>query len=358
MPLALFQHVEFTAIEACTGPVVRSLDDEAHLYAKNPDQLDRLKRLTGLNTRHLAPPGVTALDLCQQAAQRLLSACQLAPASVDAILCVTQTPDYWQPCNACLLHGRLGFSKSTAAFDVNQGCSGWVYGAYLAAAMIEAGGCQRVLLLAGDTVSQTVHPADRATVPLFGDAGTATLLERAAQPSPAWFALHSDGTGWQAIHIPAGAFRRPKGPDTCLEEVDAEGNTRTAEHLVVNGMDVFNFSLREEPRAVSELLHYAGMSLDDVDYVVFHQANRFILDNLARRLKVSAAKAPMDTAGRFGNQSSASIPATICDALATALRSERKRVLCSGFGVGLSWASCLTWMGPFRHCHLAQYRCP
>lgn len=358
MAQARFQHVALRGLDTCTGPVVRHIDEDAHLYASDPTQLDRLKKMVGVDTRHVAPPGVTTLDLCEQSAARLLRGCGLGPDSLDAVIFVTQTPDFPQPCNACLLHQRLALPKSVAAFDLNQGCSGWVYGLYVAASLIEAGGCRRILLAAGDTVTQAIHPLDRAVVPLFGDAGSATLLERAEEESPSWFSLHSDGTGWKAIHIPAGGARQPKGPDTALPETDSDGGIRTAEHLHMNGIEVFNFTLREEPGAVRELLAYAGCRLEDVDHFVFHQANKFILENLARRLKAPLDRVPTGTAGRYGNQSSASIPATLCDALAAPLTAGPRRVLCSGFGVGLSWASCLLTLGPLAHCEIAQYRQP
>lgn len=354
MPRARFAHVRIAAVDTTTGPVTRHIDEDAGLYASDPNQLVRLKQMVGVSTRHLAPPGVTTLDLCEESARRLLESAGTDPGSLDALVFVTQTPDYWQPCNACLLHGRLGLPKSVATFDLNQGCSGWVYGLYVAAGMIEAGGCRRVLLLAGDTVTQSIHPADRAVVPLFGDAGSATLVEWTETVSPSWFALHTDGRGWQAIHIPAGGYRRPKGPDTAQPMTDADGGVRTPEHLHMNGIEVFNFTLREEPSAVRELLEFAGVEAGAVDCFVFHQANRFILENLVKRIRVAPERVPMDIAGRYGNQSSASVPATLCDALAVRLAATPLRVLCSGFGVGLSWASCLLEVGPLRHCRIQQ----
>lgn len=355
MARSTFRHARIAGVATCTGPVVRTLDDDAGLFGDNPVLLERMRTAVGIHSRHLAPPGVTTLDLCENAARRLLADSAVSPDSVDAILCVTQTPDHWQPCNANLLHGRLGLPKSALAFDVNQGCSGWVYGLYLAYCMIEAGGCGRVLLLAGDTVTQTIHPRDRAVVPLFGDAGSATLIERTETPTPSWFALHSDGKGHEAIKIPAGGHRLPRSAATAEARVDAEGSMRAADNLFMNGLEVFNFTLREEPKAVKELLAYAGRTTEQIDYFVFHQANRFILSNLAKRIQVPPAKVPWQTAERFGNQSSASVPAALCDALGTQLRERSLQVLCSGFGVGLSWASCVVEIGPLRHCSLAQY---
>lgn len=355
MPQTCFQRLAISGIIACVGPVVRRLEDEAGLYTENPGQIDKVRRLTGVATRHVAPPGVTTLDLCEQAARRLLAECGVAPGGLDALICVTQTPDYWQPCNANLLHGRLDLTKAAAAFDVNQGCSGWVYGLYLAACMLEAGGCERILLLAGDTVTQAIHPKDRAVVPLFGDAGTATLVERSSEPRPAWFSLHSDGKGWGNIIIPAGGHRRPRSAETAVARVAEDGSVRSENDLFMNGVEVFNFTLREEPVAVRELLQFAGEESERVDAFVFHQANKLILDTLALRLKLPRDKVPAGTLARYGNQSSASVPCTLCDALGERLLANKLRVVCSAFGVGLSWASCLLDLGPLRACGVHAY---
>jgi 3-oxoacyl-[acyl-carrier-protein] synthase-3 len=343
MAKANFESIRIAGIHVCAGPEVRKLEDLAKLCDNDPAQLQRLRKMTGIEQRRVAPVGVTTLDMGETAAKALLGELGLTAESIDAILFVTQSPDHWQPCNANLLHGRLGCRKSTAAMDINQGCSGWVYGLYLANCMIQAGGCQRVLLLAGDTVSQSIHPQDRAVLPLFGDACAATVVEPSDSAGNSWFSLHSDGSGHKAISIPAGGYRRPLDVSTAVPETDADGNVRTPANLHMNGLEVFNFTLREEPVAINELLEYSGQSVEDVDYFVFHQASRFILDNLTRKLKLPAAKVAGDTLTLYGNQSSASVPAGICEVLEKAKSANvgTARLLCSGFGVGLSWASCL-----------------
>ncbi|MBX3739280.1 MAG: ketoacyl-ACP synthase III [Candidatus Didemnitutus sp.] len=355
MPQAKFTQARISGISTCTGPLSRTLEQDAQALALEPIQLERLRNLVGIHSRHVAPPGVTTLDLCESAARCLLAGAGVAADSLDAVVCVTQTPDHWQPCNANLLHGRLGLTKSAAAFDINQGCSGWVYGLYLAYGMVQAGGCRRVLLLAGDTVTQTINPRDRAVVPLFGDAGTATLIERTGSEDSSWFSLHSDGKGHSAICIPAGGHRLPSSAATAVEATDADGNVRAPDDLFMNGIEVFNFTLREEPLAVRELLEFSGHAVESIDAFVFHQANRFILSNLAKRIKAPLEKVPWRTAERFGNQSSASVPAAICDALGSQVSGRSLKVLCSGFGVGLSWASCVLSLGPLTHCSLHQY---
>lgn len=350
--------MRLSGVATCTGPVIRTLDDDAELFAAVPEQLDKVRRFVGIERRALAPPGVTTLDLGEVAARRLLGKLEVEADSVDALIFVTQTPDHFQPSNASILHGRLGMAKGVAAFDVNQGCSGWVYGAWLAGCLIEAGGCKRVLVLAGDTVSQTIHPRDRTLVPLFSDACAASLFERSAAGAEWFFDLYSDGSGCRAIEIPAGAHRQPPGPSSAAEVTDDEGNIRTAANLHMNGVEVFNFTLREEPKAITAMLEYAGVAADVIDAFVFHQANRFILANLAKRLKVPMEKVPCRTLLDFGNQSSASIPAVFCHDLADQLGHSSRRLLCSGFGVGLSWASCVAHVGPLGCCEIFGFDQP
>lgn len=351
MPRCLTQYSRISAIHTTVGPELRRIDDEAEQLGLNAARMARLKQTIGLNERRVAPKGITAADLCFEAASQLPDL-----SNVDGLIFVTQSPDHFQPCNAALLHGRLGLSRDCAAFDVNLGCSGWVYGLYLASLMVEHGGCRKVLLLAGDTLSQCVHPRDRAVASLFGDAGSATLVERTESPCNTWFALHTDGKDASVIQVPAGAFRLPKSSETAMETTDDDGNTRTLENLQMNGAEVFNFSIREEPPAITEILQYARRNIDSIDAIIFHQANKYIISNIARRVKLPLEKAPCGTVEKYGNQSSASIPATLCDALGESLVQGGRELIFSGFGVGLSWASALTRLEKLSHCQLTVFR--
>jgi 3-oxoacyl-[acyl-carrier-protein] synthase-3 len=356
MAKSSFERVQFRGVVTCVPSLEKCIDDEVDLFGGNTKQIARLKKTIGLNRRRVVEPGVTAADLCGAAAQRLIAAEGLQRECIDALICVTQTPDYSQPCNAAVLHGRLGLSKNCAALDVNLGCSGYVYGLWLAHMMVSAGGCERVLLLAGDTMSQIVNPRDRAVAPLFGDGGSATLIQRTEDGGRAWFSLETDGAGFDKLIVPAGGARCPSSVQTRAEVVDANGNIRAPENLFMDGAEVFNFSITQEPQAVRELAAYAGVALDTLDYYVFHQANRYILSNIAKRLKLDPAKVPMQTVERYGNQSSASIPAALCAELQTALiGQDSQRVLLSGFGVGLSWASVILDLGALCVCEMIEY---
>ena len=356
MPKCTLDQAEIRGIVTCVPTIEKCIDDEVELFGGNRKQIARLKKTIGLDKRRVVDAQTTAADLCDAAAKYLLRQLECAATDVDALICVTQTPDYPQPCNAAVLHGRLGLSTESAALDVNLGCSGYVYGLWLAQMMVAAGGCERVLLLAGDTISRIVHPKDRAVAPLFGDGGSATLIERSDRPTSAWFSLQTDGAGFQNLIVPAGGFRQPSSPQTQEEQTDAAGNCRTLEHLLMDGAEIFNFSIKVEPQSVSELLDYANLGPGAVDYFVFHQANRYILGNIAKRLKLDPAKVPMRTVEQYGNQSSASIPCALCGELGAVLQgASTQRVLLSGFGVGLSWASALVDMSALQLCELIDY---
>ena len=356
MAKSTFNRIQIGGVVTCVPPLEKCIDDEVELFGGNLKQIARLKKTIGLDRRRVVEAGTTAGDLCYAAAQRLMVARALGPEEIDAVICVTQTPDYSQPCNAAVLHGRLGLPKTCAALDVNLGCSGYVYGLWLAHMMVSAGGCERVLLLAGDTISQVVHPKDRSVAPLFGDGGSATVVERSECESSAWFSLETDGKGFDKLIVPAGGARCQSSAQTRAAVMDEAGNVRSPENLFMDGAEVFNFSIVEEPKAVRDLAKYAGLELDAVDYFVFHQANRYILSNIAKRLKLDPAKVPMRTVERYGNQSSASIPTALCSELQAVLtEGDSHRVLLSGFGVGLSWASVILNLGALPVCEMIEY---
>ena len=356
MPKCCFHDVEIAGIVTCVPKQERCIDDELELFGGNVKQLERLKKTIGLHKRRVVDEETTAADLCLAATEHLLVGLNTPAEEIDAVICVTQMPDYSQPCNAAVLHGRLGLGKDCAALDVNLGCSGYVYGLWLAQSMVASGGCSRVLLLAGDTISRVVHEKDRAVAPLFGDGGSATLIRAAGGAPASYFSLQTDGTGYGNLIVPAGGARRPKSPQTAEAAEDEAGNLRSPENLFMDGAEIFNFSITEEPRSVKEILEYAGMDAEKVDYFVFHQANRYILSNIAKRLKLDLDKVPMQTVEKYGNQSSASIPSAICGELSACLKDgEGSRLLLSGFGVGLSWASCIVDLPELEVCELVDY---
>tara|TARA_B100002051_G_scaffold68268_1_gene64781 strand:- start:10582 stop:11655 length:1074 start_codon:yes stop_codon:yes gene_type:complete len=341
MTNSVFKNTKISGVVTCVPNKKVFFEDDALSVGFDAKQISRIKKNIGLNQRHVTEANQTSLDLCLYAAEDLMKGLKLDKNEIDALIFVTQTPDHFQPCNAAITHGKLGLSKKCASFDINLGCSGYVYGLWIASMMIETNSCKKVLLLAGDTLSKCVNKKDRSAGFLFGDGGSATIIESSVSKNEMFFSLNTDGSGSDFIKIPAGGFRMPKSDETSKEFTTEDGNTFSDENLIMNGAEVFNFSISEEPNAIKELIKFSQKNIEDIDYFIFHQANKYILSNIARRLKVSNEKVPMGTVEKFGNQSSVSIPCTINNSIGHDLVSNNKSVILSGFGVGLSWASCI-----------------
>jgi len=348
MAKAKISGVQLRALSTAIPANTVSLEEDAALFDGNLAQIKRLKATIGLDQRRVVPEGMTASDLAQAAVERLMDDAGVDANDIDGLFMVTQTPDYLQPGNAVLLQDRCGFPTTCATLDFNLGCSGFVYGLWAAHAFLAAGGLRRVILVAGDTVSRIVSAHDRALRPLFGDAASAVLLEASPGSAAAYFDLNSDGKGFQSLWQPGGGFREPANSDRLEERVLGEGVSRSRCHLHMDGAEIFNFSLKVEPVAIRDMLDQSGWAEETVDGFVFHQANRYIIDNIRRRLKLPEGKVPSGTVERFGNQSSASIPATLTDHYGSKLCERGHRFILSGFGVGLSWATCGIELPPLR----------
>lgn len=318
------------------------VDNEA-LQRENADwEMSRIAGKVGIAERRVAAPDETSADLAYRAATRLLDGAGVDRGSIDALIFCTQTPDYVLPATACVLQHRLGLGTHVAAFDFNQGCSGYVYGLALAKGFIAAGLARRVLLLTGETYSKLIHPRDRTVRVLFGDAGSATLVDATGPGAEIGaIALGTDGSGAEHLIVPAGGFRRPAGPDTAAETTDAIGCTRTPQHLFMDGQAITAFALERVPALVARTLADAQLTADQVDWWVFHQANAFMNERLRGRLRVPAERTPSYIAP-VGNTVVNTIPIVLRE------RSEAfgagDRVLLAGFGVGYSWgATVLAW---------------
>ncbi len=301
-----------------------------------------LIKTTGIAHRRIVPKGVCTSDLCLLAAGKLLQELHWQPQDIDLIIFVSQTPDYILPATAIILQNRLGLSKNTLAFDINLGCSGYVYGLSVVANLLQGGQMKKALLLVGDTSSVGTSPRDKSTTPLFGDAGSCTALEYCDLPNTTTFYnLQSDGTGQNAIIIEDGAYRNPIDEHyTFAYQEHQPGIIRNGQNLALEGMDIFNFTLREVAPNIRQLLAHFQKNLSTIDYFLFHQANLLMNESVRKKLKIPKEKVPYSLKD-FGNTSSASIPLTMVTQLQTQLTQQKLSLLLTGFGVGLSWGSCL-----------------
>jgi len=297
---------------------------------------------TGVYECRVAPPHICSSDLRVAAAEDLLKQFDWDPASVDVLIFVTQSSDHTVPAGACVMHKRLGLASGAACFDMNLGCSGFIYGIWTAGRLLSGSTARRALVPAGDTSARNVVPDDRSTVPLFGDAGSAAALETAEGASPIHIVLGTDGSGAANIRVKAGGRRVDLTPGLVARSKDEETRLFDDARLRLNGPEVFAFALKVVPPLVRDMLAFAGRTIDEIDYCVMHQANGFPLEYLCEKLKFPKDKFIIDMRD-FGNTSSASIPLAIAHRLSEPLSDARHIVCCrpdsASVGPGELWSA-------------------
>ncbi len=320
----------------------QTVTNETFASRFEPEALASVIKMIGVQTRRQTDAHTTTSDLCAAAGEVLLQKLNWIVDSIDVIIFVSQTPDHVLPATACVLQRELKLSQANIAFDVNLGCSGYVYALWLGMTMIQTGAANRVLLAVGDTVSKIVNPTDRATALLFGDAGTMTALERSDNANDVCrFVLGSDGTGAKNLIVPEGAFR------AAPVKQDAAGQTLDQHHLYMDGGEIFNFTLRTIPALVARLLAFSGSNIAEQDYFLFHQANLFMLNHLVKKIKIPKEQAPINIE-EYDNTSSASIPLLMTTRLRDELLTKALKLNLFGFGVGYSWGGAALSVGPLR----------
>jgi 3-oxoacyl-[acyl-carrier-protein] synthase III len=320
--------------------------DNAHFEATfGKEDVANVIKMIGVEERRRCAPGQTTSDLCVRAARELLTALNWKASDIELVVFVSQTPDYAMPATACVIHGELGLSPSCAAFDVNQGCSGYVYGLWMVGQLMQGGQIRKALLLVGDTIYYR-DEADRSTALLFGDAGAATALEFRSGAKPWHFVLGSDGKGARNLIVPKSGTRQWV-PD------DPRMAGRDPTKIFMDGGEIFNFTLRAIPPLGNALLQHSAASTDDFDAFLFHQANLFMLNHLSKKMKLPRERVPINI-DRFGNTSSASIPLLMCDKLSDALTERSMRLAMFGFGVGYSWAAADLRCGPLSVARIVE----
>ncbi|MFB3778608.1 MAG: 3-oxoacyl-ACP synthase III family protein [Bryobacteraceae bacterium] len=313
------------------------------LAAEFPEwSVEKIDEKTGIQERHIAGPDECSSDLAEAAARRLFDSGACRAEEVDFLLLCTQSPDYFLPTTACILQHRLGIPTRAGALDFNLGCSGFVYGLGLAQGLIETGQASAVLLLTGETYSKFLHPRDRSVRTIFGDAGSATLLRGVERQEPALgpYVFGTDGRGAQNLIVPTGGMREARSAASALDREDGSGNIRSRDNLFMDGTEIFAFTLDVVPRTVAELLRRAALSAGDIDLFVFHQANRYMLEHLRKKMKLPAEKFYL-CMSHCGNTVSSTIPIALKHAEADGLLKDGARVVLVGFGVGYSWGAAL-----------------
>ena len=328
------ENIEIKGIAAAVPSNVYNNMDYNWISAK---EREMFIKTTGVAKRHIANFGTTTADLCERSTNELLEKINWKREDIDVLIFVSQSRDYVIPSSACILQHKLNLPTSCIAFDLNMGCSGYIYGLSVISSLLN-NQLKKGLLLVGDISTLHTSPKDKSTFPLFGDAGTCTAIEFNPNGEKSFYNLQTDGEGYEAIIIRDGGARNYISEVSLKSKKISEGIERNNIQLELNGLDVFNFSLKEVAPNINELLNFSELSSKSIDYFVFHQANKLINESIRKKLKLPIEKVPYSIEN-YGNTSSASIPLTILHALPKQLENQNKKLLLAGFGVGLSWGS-------------------
>ncbi len=312
----------------------------------------KLMDVMGYDRHRVVNDGVCVSDLAVTAIEHLFARKLVDRDAIDALIVVTQCPDHFMPPTSNLIQGRLKLKQDMLCLDISQGCAGYLIGLIQAFLLLQQPHLKRVLVVNGDVLSRKVSVKDRNSYPLIGDGLAVTVVENDAGSDTIHANIKMDGTGSDALVIPAGGFRLPCSAETAVVSDAGDGNSRSLNDLRMDGTAVFNFVQREVPPMIDDLLRIAGISKEAIDYFLFHQPNRFMLQKLADKLGVPHDKMPMNVVENFGNSSGTTIPTAIAFNLHEKLLRESLQVCLAGFGVGLTWSSMLLQLGPLDFCEM------
>ena len=296
--------------------------------------VEKVAKKVGVNSRHLAGENETAGDMAEKAARKLFEEYNISPNDIDFLLLCTQSPDYFLPSTSCVLQHRLGISTSTGAFDYNLGCSGCIYGMAMAKGLISAGIAKNVLLLTAETYNKYLHPSDKSNRSIFGDGAAACLISNEGLAEIGNFSLGTDGSGADKLIVGTGASRHKEKTGVYVE--DEEGHIRYDDYLYMNGSGIFNFTLDAVPQMINDILAKNGIEKDNIDYYIFHQANKFML-NTIRKVCVLPKDKFYINLEETGNTVSSTVLIGLKDCIDNGQIKKGDSVMVSGFGVGLSW---------------------
>ncbi len=332
-----FNNIRISGISCAVPTTIVKVEDFIPQFGE--EAVKTFQKGTGIHEFRKSAEHQTASDLCFAAAENILYEKNIDRNEIGALVFIAHSTDYRRPATACVLHKRLNLSKSCIAFDVGLGCSAFVYGLNIVCSLMQNSDISKALLLCGETLTKMVNSKDKSVAMLFGDAGSATLLEKTTSDRQIKGLLKTDGTGYKAIIAPAGGFRNLHATNSDFEWKD--GNIRNLYNTIMQGDDVFGFTISAVPRTIKEFLEKTETNIDDYDCLAFHQANQFINQMLCKKLKANPQNMPI-CLDRFGNTSAPAIPMVVCDKYGQDNEDKDINFLMCGFGVGLSWGVCST----------------
>ena len=336
-----FHNKRISGILTILPSQIVTFEEEMANYNFSPMKCQKLKLAMGYKEHRLAKSGQCSSDFCLFGLQYLFDNHLLDKDEIDALLFVSQSPDYYMPPTSNVIQGHFGLKQDMICLDINQGCAGFEVGLIQAFMLLEQSSINKVVLLNADVLSPKVSSQDRNSKPLVGDAAAITIVEKSDTPNTIYANIKMDGTGAFALNIPAGGFRMPSTQETAIMQEDASGNFRSMDNLVMKGDEVFNFVQREVPPMIQHLMEQAGITDDNIEYYLFHQPNKFMLHKLADKLGVAYEKMPANIVENFGNASGVTVPTNISYNLGDSIVNGSKLVCMAGFGVGLTWSSIL-----------------
>ena len=314
----------------------------------------KLMKVMGYNKHRLVRDIDCCSDLVIRGFRHLIDSSLLDANSVDALIVVTQSPDFLMPPTSSVIQGELGLKQDMLCLDINQGCAGFIIGLIQSFSLLTQESINRVALINVDVLSRKVNRQDRNSYPLIGDAASIAIIDK-KDGEEIWANLRMDGSRREALMIPAGGMRLPASSETAEVHDAGDNNFRSKDNLKMDGSAVFNFVQTEVPPLISDILNFSGKSDEDIRAYAFHQPNKFMLEKLADKLGIVREKLPMDVVERFGNNSGATIPTVLATNLRDQLLSESALYCLAGFGVGLTWASMVMPIGPLEFCDQINY---
>lgn len=330
-----FKNIRISCVAAAVPTHVVKGED---FYAQfGEEAVKKFQESTGVKQFRKTKEHQTASDLCYASAENIINSKGVNRDEIGALVFIAHSTDYRRPATACVLHKRLGLGKDCVTYDISLGCSAFVYGLNVVCSMMQNSDINKALLLCGESLTKMTNPKDKSVAMLFGDGGSAVLLEKTNEDSSIKGILKTDGTGYKAIIAPAGGFRNLNA--TTEDFIWPDGNTRTLYNTTMQGEDVFAFTISAVPRTVKEFFAKTETTVDDYDCLAFHQANQFISQMLCKKLKATPEKMPI-CLDRYGNPSAPAVPMVMCDAYGNNEEDKVLSFLMCGFGVGLSWGVC------------------
>lgn len=335
--MALWE-IKNVALRGVTGTVPDHAVKTADFDIFTKEEAEIFDNTVGIKNRYIGPEDVCASDLCFDAAERLIAGLGWEKDTIDVLVFASVTGDYKTPPTSGILQHRLGLPLSTFVLDIPMGCCGSVYAINVAGNLLSSGSVKRALLLVGDTALRMGSKKDKSRVPLFGDCGTAMALEYDPTAADIVIEMNTLGEKYQALFTPHGGFRHPITEESYIEEDFGNGIIRAPKDTLINGMDVLSFAISRPPISIKAVMEKYQLNTDNVDFFLIHQANKLIVDRIVKKLKLPLEKVPYDLQ-EFGNLGGASIPMLMTYNLADELQSRSLTLVCSAFGLGLTWAT-------------------